>query len=75
MGDKGRHELRERVWIEKFDHSTDTPTLVESAFIEKTYLTCPKCETNTPYDRENDAVVTCAACGYVDVNPIPRDGR
>jgi hypothetical protein len=34
MGEKAPQEIRERVWVEKFDHSGDTPTLVETAFVE-----------------------------------------
>jgi hypothetical protein len=34
MGEKAPQEIRERVWVEKFDHSGDTPQLVETAFVE-----------------------------------------
>lgn len=35
-GDKGQQEIRERVWVEKFDHSGETPVLVETQFVERT---------------------------------------
>lgn len=35
MGDKGQHEIRERVWVEKFDHDADEPVLVETKFFER----------------------------------------
>lgn len=34
MGDKGKHEVRERIWVEKFDHSGEVPKLVETVFVE-----------------------------------------
>jgi hypothetical protein len=36
VGDKAPQEIRERVWVEKFDHSGDTPVLVETTFVERT---------------------------------------
>jgi hypothetical protein len=36
VGDNGRQEIRERVWVEKFDHEAETPTLVETVFCETT---------------------------------------
>lgn len=35
-GDKGQQEIRERVWVEKFDHTGETPVLVETQFVERT---------------------------------------
>ena len=34
MGDDARKQIRERVWVEKIDHSGDTPVLVETVFTE-----------------------------------------
>lgn len=35
MGDQGKQQVRERVWIEKFDHTEETPVLVETEFFER----------------------------------------
>lgn len=35
MGDKGQQQVRERVWVEKFDHTAETPVLVETEFFEQ----------------------------------------
>lgn len=34
MRDSAEQKVRERLWVEKFDHSTDPPTLVERRFVE-----------------------------------------
>lgn len=36
MGDKAPNEVRERIWVEKFDHSGEEPKLVETVFVEQT---------------------------------------
>lgn len=35
MGDKGQQQVRERVWVEKFDHTEETPVLVKTEFFER----------------------------------------
>lgn len=35
MGEKAPQEIRERVWVEKFDHSGDMPRLIETVFVEQ----------------------------------------
>lgn len=42
-GDKHQQQVRERVWVEKFDHSGDTPVLVDTTFVEKRYDRCQMC--------------------------------
>lgn len=34
MAENTAPEVRERIWIEKYDHSTDPPVKVETVFIE-----------------------------------------
>ena len=34
MGDVTAPRIRERVWVTKYDHSTDPPTPVEEVFVE-----------------------------------------
>jgi hypothetical protein len=41
MGDKAPNEVRERVWVEKFDHNAEEPTLVETVFVEQTKTVGP----------------------------------
>lgn len=41
MGERAPHEVRERVWVEKFDHSGDEPKLVETTFVQRTRKVAP----------------------------------
>lgn len=34
MSDASKPQLRERLWVEKFDHDVDPPRKVETVFIE-----------------------------------------
>lgn len=34
MSDKSAPQVRERMWVEKFDHTVDPPRLEETVFIE-----------------------------------------
>lgn len=41
MGDKAEQDVRERVWVEKFDHEGPEPVLVERVFLERVLTVQP----------------------------------
>jgi hypothetical protein len=53
-GDKGQQQIRERVWIEKFDHTEDVPVLVETQFVER-HLNLRTTEADEPIQKSESS--------------------
>lgn len=47
--------VRERFWVEKFDHSTDPPQLVETVFIENGVVQSVEKHDDAPSEIPKDA--------------------